>query len=54
MYSDISPPVHIHNLIFLIPDECMSIAQKINVGLELTDVTITLLIFGSEMDLLHG
>lgn len=33
-------------LIFLIPEECMSVAQKINVVLELTDVTVTLLVFG--------
>lgn len=54
MCSNIFPPLHIRDLILLIPEECVSVEQKINVGLDLTDVLITLLVFGSEMDLLHG
>lgn len=35
-------PVHIHDLILLIPEECINVAQKINVALELADVKIIL------------
>lgn len=42
MLSSIFPPVHVHDSILSIPEECMSVAQKINMGLELTDVTIVL------------